>query len=94
MAAVVAGALRDLRRELARGGQHQRPRRACLLGCQVLQDRQDERRRLAGAGLRTGQHVATGEHRRDSFALDGGGRDVALFGHGTGQLGFQPEIGK
>jgi len=91
---MVRSPLGHLRRELARRRQHQRARRACLLGGEVLQDRQHERGRLAGAGLRTGEHIAAGEHCGYRLALDGGGGGVALFGHGTGQLGFQPEIGK
>ena len=94
MAAVVAGTLGDLCRELARRRQHQRARGACLVRCKVLQDRQNERGGLAGAGLRTGQHIAAGEHRGYRLALNGCGGDVALFGHSTGQLGLQPEIGK
>ena len=44
----------DLRRQLARRRQHQRPRRPARLVDQVVKDRQQERRRLAAAGLRAG----------------------------------------
>ena len=93
-ATVVLGAGGDLGGELARGREHQSARRAALGCAQVLQDRQHERRRLAGAGLRAREHVAAGEHRRNGLALDGSGNGVAFFGHSTGQLGLQPEFCK
>ncbi len=93
-APVVLGAGGDLGRELARGRQHQRARRAAGRRCELLQDGQHEGGRLAGPGLGAGEHVTTGEDRRDRFALDGSGGGVALFGHGTQQLGGKPEIGK
>ena len=47
----------NLRRELARGREDQRPRRAPRLADQLVKDRQQERRRLAAAGLRAGEDV-------------------------------------
>ena len=57
-----AGAAR--RRRLPAG----RPRRV-----EALEDRQDERGGLAGAGLGAGEDVAAGEDERDRLALDGVG---------------------
>ena len=63
-------------------------------GAEALQDGQHEAGRLAGAGLGAREHVAAGEHGRNGRQLDGGGIGVALFGHGSSQLGLEPEIGK
>src|SRR5690606_36414166 len=67
VAAVRAYALADLRRELARRHQDQRPH-AALRGVrylQALQQRQREAGGLAGAGLRADENVAYFEDRRD-----------------------------
>ena len=89
--AVVDDALRDLRGELARRREHQRARIASAAGAELLQHRQREAGGLAGAGLRAGEHVAAGEHGGNRLGLDGGGNGVALVGHGTEQLGLEPE---
>ena len=89
--AVVGDALRNLRGELTRGRQHQRARIAAAAGAELLQQRQRETGRLAGAGLRAREHVAAGEYCRDGLKLDGGGNRIALVGHGTEQLGLEPE---
>ena len=47
--------------------------RAARLVDQAVQDRQQERRRLAAAGLRAGEHVAALHRGRDRVGLDGGG---------------------
>ena len=77
-AAVVSGVctasaveiLGDLRRELARRRQHQRARRAARPADQLMQDRQQERGRLAAAGHRAGEQIASLERRRNRFSLD------------------------
>ena len=89
--AVVADALLDLRGQLTRGGEHQRARIARAAGAKLLQDGQHEAGGLAGAGLGAGEHVAAREYGGNGFELDGGGNRVALFGHGTEQLGLEPE---
>ena len=53
--------------------------------------RQREAGGLAGAGLRAGEHVAAREHGRNGLELDGSGNRIALVGHGTEQLGLEPE---
>jgi hypothetical protein len=56
-----------------------------------LEHRQHERRGLAGAGLGAGQHVTAGQDERNGLPLDGSGFRVALVGHGTKEIGRQPE---
>ena len=64
--------LEDLRGELARRREHQRARPAARLVHQRVQDRQQECRGLAAAGLRAGEHVASGHRRRDRVGLHRG----------------------
>ena len=75
----------------ARGGRGRRAGHDRLGVGQPLEDRQDERRGLAGAGLGAGEDVAAGQDERDRLALDRRGLRVALVGHGTKELGRQPE---
>ena len=89
--AVHADALEDLRRELAGRGEHEHARPAACGGAEQLQQRQHEGRGLAGPGLRAGQQVAAGEHRRDGADLDGRGCRVAVGVNGRQQLGLEPE---
>ena len=63
--------LAHLERELAGRREHQRLRRL-LLQVEAGEDRQRERRGLAGAGLREADHVAAREQRRDGRGLDRG----------------------
>ena len=94
--AVIAGALGDLRRELASRGEHQRTRRALARGGlgKPLQNGQHEACRLAGAGLGAGEHIAACEDRGNGLELNGGGSVVTLIGNGTQQFGLEPEFGK
>ncbi len=69
----------DLARELACRRENEGPagswlRPARIGGGQALQDRQRERRRLAGAGLRDPAKVLAGENLRDGLRLDRGRR--------------------
>ena len=75
----VVQVLENLRRQLARRRQHERARRAARLVDQPVQDRQQERRGLAAAGHRAGEHVAPRERRRNGVGLDraSGGRSRA-----------------
>ena len=66
----VAQMLVDLRGELARRREDQRPRRPALLAEQSLEDRQEESRGLPAAGLRRREDVFSGHGRRDGIALD------------------------
>ena len=86
-------ALGDLRRELAGGHEHQTPdgvgsRRPARAG-QVLQDRQRERRRLAGPRARAAQQVVAFEQRRNGLRLDRRRLGVARVVHGTLEGGKQ-----
>ena len=70
--AIVSSAV-DLRRQLARRGDHQRARFAARPADQPMKDRQQERRRLAAARHRAGKNVPP---------LDGGGIASACMGVG------------
>ena len=98
IAAVGGEAVADLRRQLAGRGQHQdaaglRPGRADVVR-QALQDRQRERRRLAGAGLCAAQQVAAGEQVGNRLGLDRRRRGVVLGADGALDRRAQAEIGK
>ena len=58
---------------------------------QPLQDRQDERSRLAGARLGAGEQVAAGQHEWNRLGLDGCGLGVALVRDRAEELGREPE---
>ena len=98
MLAVDADRRLDLRRELARRREDQRAQRfACAAlvgrrrGRQPLQDRQDESRGLAGAGLRAGQQVAAREYGGNGLRLDRRGFGIAFVGDRAHQRVGQPE---
>ena len=83
MAAIGVEAVEDLAGQLTGGREHQH---AAGLGLrldavlqQAVQDRQRERRGLAGAGLGDADDVAAGKGERDGLGLDRGGSDVVLF---------------
>ena len=61
------------------------PAAACCVEVDARQDRQRERRGLAGAGLRLAEHVAAGQQRRDGRGLDRRGRFVADVGERADQ---------
>ena len=92
--AVMAHAFFDLRGEFARGSEDQRARSNRIACSQLLQDRKHEACRLAGAGLCAREYIAAAEHGGNRRELDGGGNRVTLFGHGSSQLGLEPEVGK
>ena len=58
---------------------------------EAVEDRQRERRGLAGAGLGRGEDVASLEHEGDRLGLDGGGLLVALLLDGPEEVGRQAE---
>ncbi len=90
--AVSAGALEHLLGQLARGHEHQRPEHVLrAVRGEPLQDRQHERRRLAGAGLGGSDEIASGQGQGDGFQLNGGGLLVAFVGHGAHQFGDEPQ---
>ena len=60
----------NLRRQLTRRGEHQRPGRSARPGHQPVDQRQQEGRRLAAAGLRTGDEIPSLERRRNRLRLD------------------------
>ena len=81
MPAVGADVLFDLRDQLARRRDHQHAH-ACAVGRrrgQPFEQRQHERRRLAGAGLRDADDVAAGEDHGNRLRLDRRRLDVAFF---------------
>ena len=84
----------NLRRQLARGREHERARAAARRVDQSLQDRQQKRRGLAAAGLRAGDQVAAGQRRRNRFGLNGGGTNEAQVLDAEHQTGVQLERGE
>ena len=89
---------RHLVGELARRRDHQRAHRVArrrhagvLVAQHLVQQRQRERRRLAGARLRRAHHVSPGEHDRDRLRLDRRHQRVALVGHRLLELGRQAQ---
>jgi hypothetical protein len=95
-AAVAMEGLRDLVRELAR--RHEREdqrtvRRGAALG-QTREQRQRERRGLAGAGGGLREDVAAGEDQRDRFPLDLRRFFVTERGERSEEVGRQPEVGE
>jgi hypothetical protein len=59
---------------------------------QALEQWQDERRRLAGAGLGARENVAPGKDEWDRLRLDRRRFRIALMGDGAKELGRQPEM--
>ena len=93
VAGVLLERLADLQRELAGRRQDERLR---LLLAQVepRQDRQRERRGLAGAGLGQADDVAAVEHGRDRRGLDRGRGLVADLVDGGQHARVEPELGE
>jgi hypothetical protein len=92
---ILPGALRHLGGQLPRGGENERARGAGGRALRErLQNREDERGSLAGAGLRPGEHVTAGDYGGNRPHLDGSRRLVALLGDRARQLGREPEIRK
>ncbi len=104
MGAIRPDALLDLQRELARRLDDQDARGPTAArvpghvasrhgrGAKELQDRQDERGRLAGAGLGGSEQIASGQNDRDRLALHRGRVEVSLVRDGAEELGRQPEV--
>ena len=78
--------LGDLQRQLAGRREHQRLG-GLLVDVDLGQDRQRERRGLAGAGLREADDVGARQQRRDGGGLDRRGRLVADVGDGLQHRG-------
>ena len=79
---VFAGTLGDLAGQFARRGEHEhaamRRQHALFVVDELLDRREHEGRRLAGAGLRDAEQIAAFEQDRDRLLLDRGGGGVAL----------------
>ena len=95
---VSAKALGYLRGEFAGRREHQHARRAgsgtAAIGEKAGEDRQSERRRLAGARLGDAEKVASFKERRDGLGLYRGGRFVSFAIHGAKQRLGETEIEK
>ena len=85
----------DLRRQLARGGDHEHERTlAALRVADAVKRRQGERGGLARARLRGGDDVAAGEDGGNGLLLDGGGVFVSQAADGRDELLGQAEFGE
>ena len=82
----------NLRRELAGRRKDERAGRTPRLVDQPVQDRQQERRRLATAGLRRGNHVLALQRRRNCFSLNRGGPDETEFLDALEKRRMKPEM--
>ena len=87
----VVQVLEDLRRQLARGREHQRAGGAARAVDQLVQDREQERRGLAAAGHGAGEDVAALEGGRDGVCLDRGGAGEAELLHPLEEAGVKLE---
>jgi hypothetical protein len=86
-----------LRCQLARGHKNQHVHLSGLVKghlLELLQQRQRKSRRLARAGLRCGQHIATLQDCGDYRCLNRCGREVSLGAHRAQQIGGQTQGGK
>ena len=89
--------LRHLHRELACRHEHERAdlaAAALAVARELVEERQRERRGLAGAGGGLAEHVAAGDQDGNGFSLDRRGLFVAERGHGGDQRSRQSERGK
>ena len=95
---VSAHVLLDLDHEFTRRRHDQRARAAPLpvldRSGQLGQDRQDERRRLPGTGLRDADDIVSGENVRDGCDLDRSRLGVTRVVHGLEDLGRKMECAK
>ena len=83
--------LRDLRRELARGREHQRARDAARLAERVLDDREEEGDGLAAAGCGACEDVPALEGRWNGVGLNGSRAREAQFLERLGERGIERE---
>src|SRR5687768_4238727 len=81
----------DLRGELARRREHERPRRSAARAHQAMQDRKEKRDRLAAPRHRAGEQVVAEHRGRDRLALNRGGTREAEVLHSTKEIGVQTE---
>src|SRR5690606_30751083 len=95
-AAIVAAALRDLRRELARRREDEHPAaarvRAMRIGQQVVDRRQRKSRGLTGAGLRDTAEIATLLEYGDRLKLDRGRLGIVFGGKRAIDVGVQTKV--
>jgi hypothetical protein len=77
--------------QLARWGEDQRPDPAARPVHELLEERQHERRRLAGAGLGQAEHVTPVQYVGDGFFLDGGRMSVSLLVNGRRDVSMKIE---
>ena len=84
----------DLQRQLTRRRENERVARAALPAVQALQDRQQKRRGLAGAGRRAADQVAAGEADRNRLGLDRRRPRVPHVGNRFGERGNETEVVK
>ena len=84
----------DLRRELARGREDERARRAARLRHEAVEDREDERGGLAAARHRAGEEVPALHRGRDGVELDGRRTGEAHLLDAAEEVGVETERGE
>ena len=84
----------DLRRQLARGREDERARRAARLRHEPVEDREDERGGLAAARHRAGEDVAAFHRGRDGVVLDGRRAREAHLLDAAEEVGVEAERGE
>ena len=86
--------LGNLRGELPSRRQHQRPRRPARPAHQLMQDRQQERRRFSAAGHGAREQIASFERGWNGFILDGCRTGEAEIFESAEELGMKLEVTK
>jgi len=81
----------NLRRQLARGREDERARRAARAREQVVQDRQQKRRGLAAAGHGAGEHIAPVDSGRNRVGLNWRRPSEAELFHALDEAGMELE---
>ncbi len=86
--------LHDLRRQLTRRRQHERPRRSARFVDETMEDRQKKGRGLAAAGHRACQQVVSGHGEWNGVGLNGRRPGESEVFEALEEIGVEPEMSK